>query len=128
MNKLFVPKHLALILKEKGYNEPCFARYNTKSIEPDLSFCEKDYNKPISNEYTTWMQAPLYQQAIDWLRENHSISLTVKHYASGTFSFEIQKHNGDATGWTKQTAFMSKTSFDYYESLKEGIQEALKLI
>jgi len=50
------------------------------------------------------------------------VSILVKHYESGTFSFVVQKHNGDATGWTKISPFMNKGCYTYEEALEAGFE------
>lgn len=67
---------------------------------------------------------PLYLR--DRLEKKHKISVTVKHYTSGTYSFSVQKHNGDASGWTRLSRFMEKGCRTYYEALKIGIDEGFK--
>lgn len=55
-----------------------------------------------------------------------NISITIKHYSSGMYSFDIQKHNEDATGWTKLSGFMEKSFYTYDEALDSAIQEGTK--
>ena len=50
------------------------------------------------------------------------ISITVKHYQSGSFSFVVMKHNGDATGWTKISPFMGHSYYNYRDALAGGIE------
>ena len=49
------------------------------------------------------------------------ISIMVKHYESGTFSFVVMKHNGDATGWSKISPFIAKNYYNYRDALEGGI-------
>lgn len=63
-----------------------------------------------------------------WLREIHKISVVIKHYSSGTFSYQIQIHNKDSTGWTKVTALLEKSFFTYEDALEKGLVEGLNLI
>lgn len=50
------------------------------------------------------------------------VSVMVKHYESGTFTFIVMKHNGDATGWTKISGFMNKSYYNYDDALAGGIE------
>lgn len=60
MKHLFIPYELALIAKEKGFNEDCLAAYSFNSKEI------------IGIGYYTdnrQLLAPLYEQMIDWLED-----------------------------------------------------------
>ncbi len=51
----------------------------------------------------------------------------VKHYyPSGSFSFTVMTHNGDATGWSKISPFMNKAAHTYDEALQNGIDWYVK--
>lgn len=92
MKELFVSYELALKLKEKGFNEPCFAMYQKNKklwycnkhnritnfvINPNkrtLEFQKEYYPKNVltvnSEDFLlncSNFTAPLYQQVIDWL-------------------------------------------------------------
>lgn len=75
MKHLFVPYSLALLAKEKGFNEQCLAVYHTddKSIAPvvpDKPFTLSGWAN--SDESSgRYLAAPLYQQLVDWFREDH---------------------------------------------------------
>lgn len=96
MNHLFVSYSLALKLKEKGFDEPCFAYYQ-------LSHTSEEYTFHVCGEYTHYrdhyinfvgiglknsdlkfnptgrkgncMTAPLYQQALSWIREKYNFHI-----------------------------------------------------
>lgn len=50
------------------------------------------------------------------------VSIMVKHYNSGSFTFTVKTHNGDATGWTEISGFMNKSYYSYNEALKGGFE------
>lgn len=89
MKELFVPYEIALKLKEKGFNEPCFGLYNSFG---QFTGYNSDYSSHKNSDQLyddVWLQdikqfghtadmlctAPLWQQAIDWclhkLEENN---------------------------------------------------------
>ncbi len=113
--------------KEKGFNLPTEHYY----YSGDEKYGTKEglnkarpYNR---NVYEFQYTAPFQSVLQKWLREICKVSVTVKHYTSGTYTYDIQKHNGDATGWTKLSGFMEK-GFDKYEkALEVGLQKALEL-
>lgn len=120
MENLFVPFDLASTLKEKGFNEKCFA-----------------YQYPESNElklygYSTYcgvkeiLNIPTHQQCVDWLRINHRIEVSSpckKDKDLGVFYGGYVKKYDDDFGKSYGSNFR-----DYYEAYNHGIEEALKLI
>lgn len=68
MKHLFVPYELALIAKEKGFNEECFGFHETKST---ITFFDTEYGsiKEPKEKDGLSINAPLYQQLIDWFRD-----------------------------------------------------------
>lgn len=56
-----------------------------------------------------------------WLLETMRVSILVKHYPSGSFSFVVMTHNGDATGWTRISPFIGKNYYNYPDALEAGI-------
>ena len=72
MEKEFIPYEQALALKELGFDEPCFGRYdgrdeNKGKIWYEMPNSGQDYI-PVGD-----VLAPTYQQAFRWFRENHNI-------------------------------------------------------
>jgi len=53
---------------------------------------------------------------------SEGVSIMVKHYQSGTFSYSVMTHNGDATGWTQISHFIGKGSYNYMDALEDGIK------
>jgi len=90
-NKLenqFVTYEIALVLKELWFNEKCFGYYNDKMRFNIQQHPEAFYSR--NDSVSSWCtsifaskqskknacQAPLYQQVIDWFREEHNIHIT----------------------------------------------------
>lgn len=113
MKNLFVPYHLAKLAKEKGFKAVCagwwFGDGSTES--PHLEWRQKCDGVIIS--------APLYQQLIDWFREEHrtTIWITPKYWyhicspKKGIFDC--------LSGSCKE---------NYYKTLTKALEEAFKLI
>ena len=83
MKHLFVPYELALKLKEKGFDEPCFGAYFNSVITPD----EFELNLDLGMQHDYFLNinllnnacaAPLYQQLIDWFREKHNTHIEIR--------------------------------------------------
>jgi hypothetical protein len=86
MKKQFVPYEIALTLKEKGFDEPCFATYNHEQKLDGLPLYDMENNPTNALEYT-WINskvhnsiccAPLWQQVIDWLRDVKKVEIIVE--------------------------------------------------
>ena len=88
----FVDKQLALKLKEKGYDRPCFGWYHITTppcaFEGRLNLNESYYRgetyhrllKRHINEYTTnpnLVNAPTIEQVLEWLREEKDIDIVI---------------------------------------------------
>jgi hypothetical protein len=106
MNKEFIPYEQALALKELGFDEPCFATYNTdKKVSRNPSHNMEDL--PIEGQPYYWnnskihkdvVTAPLYQQAFRWFREKYNLDSFVKHLYKSTikvgYYFGIDEYKG----------------------------------
>ena len=98
LNREFIPYEQALALKELGFDEPCFATYNTDkkvSRNPshnmeDLPIEGQPYYWQNSKIHITCITAPLYQQAFRWFREKglHS-AIMVKITPSNTIVYYV---------------------------------------
>ena len=123
MKHLFLPYELALLAKEKGFDERCLAGYIDSLTfqlykDPDMSgWCNRNCS---GGEIT----APLYQQIIDWFREKHNLFISV--FQSGDteddYTFRIFECK------YPQATVGRGSSSSYYEELNKGIEEAFKLI
>lgn len=115
MKHLFLPYELAVIAKEKGFDERCFTYYYKGEIQSISVLPFESEDKVI---------APLYQQAIDWLEEKHRIF--IMPYPRDGWCYLIQGIDGtiSCSGISKHgEKFESKK-----ESIHKAIEEAFKLI
>lgn len=86
MGKLFVPYELAVKLKEKGFDEYCFAYYDkNKTLLSGGSVAHSQRLTSLKNsniqyggkEFVDCPTAPTHDQVIDWFIEKHKIQLKV---------------------------------------------------
>ncbi len=125
MKNLFVPYNLALLAKEKGFNEPCLGYYDVKNqkIYPSEGMISNWFNTTNENVGFDWkFSAPLYQQLIDWFREKHSIWIEVQVvFYQGSIYY---------IAWVRNTKHLYDSSniSTYYEALSKALEEAFKLI
>ncbi len=113
---LFIPYELAVKAKEKGFNEPCM-----KGVKDNEEFTTCGFN--LTNNGTTHdFTLPLYQQAVDWLREEHGWKISESEECHPCVVFNIKKLKADPNG---SKFVMADT---YYESLNKAIEETFKMI
>lgn len=67
MNKEFVPYDIAMVMKELGFDEPCFGYYNSLDYISEEGVKNSNCNKPGMKG--TYCAAPLYQQVFRWFRD-----------------------------------------------------------
>ena len=87
MEKQFVTYEIALALKELKFNEPCIAKYcrynssdNIELFPQSQNFFQGDgfeYCKNSEYKKEEKIAAPLWQQAIDWFREEHDNNIII---------------------------------------------------
>jgi hypothetical protein len=143
MKQLFLPYELALLAKEKGFNEECFGNYAPHLLLWDYGITNSKLKILANSVKTETCAAPLYQQIIDWLREAHNIHINlypsfdneenckeITGY-SGHLWWEFKDHRSPKSKEipenysTKCKGEIPKT---YYEALNKAIEEAFKLI
>ena len=85
----FVPYDLALRLKNIGFNEECFATYFTVGAwQIDCTEGALNLNNNVAGEYT--ILAPLWQDAFDWLHDEHHLLAQISRIAQGSYHAIIQ--------------------------------------
>lgn len=126
MKHLFVPYKLALLAKEKGFNEPTRDYYRATGSGPfDENGKYINWNDDSKLETAggmTYVSAPLYQQLVDWFREEFNIVIWVEtslSISSWNYRFKIETEDD------KQEGHKTK---DYYKSLTEALFKAFKII
>ena len=118
MKNLFVPYELALKLKEKGFDERCFNYYKENGM-----LHEVDVYHPKMMVRTECV-APLYQQVVDWFREEHGYHIEVE-IGTQEFSYFIYNILKDRKETGTETVYFNGS---YYQALIKATEESLKLI
>lgn len=130
MKNLFLPYELAVIAKEKGFNESCFAYYDkhNKYLYTNVygGNLVEIPNTFINDKHHIDVLVPLYQQMIDWFREKHNCYIEPKT--------EVIKENGETI--TIYNILIIKPFKDKGFAMRKGsektinkaIKEAFKLI
>lgn len=121
MKNLFLPYEIALKLKEKGFNEPTLAHFNTETeygrSNPVITVWQK-YDVRNLGE----LPAPLLQQVIDWFREKHKVHISINEdFDNGKFLGYFGLIS-DKNGFTEMN-----TKINYHEALTDAIEHVLKI-
>ena len=83
--KEFVPYEQSLVLKELGFDEPCFAFYNGKFIQST----EFDFDSYNSIDVGHHPLAPTFSQAFRWFRDKYQIDSWIYPNLNGLYSVSI---------------------------------------
>ena len=118
LKDLFVPYEIAVILKNLGFKKECFTHFQR---DGHLTL---DPVNTIDDAIATLVQAPIYQQALDFLRTEFKIEITVleSYETPGIFESTIYSELviDEEDFGTDHT--------DYYSCLNEAIMEAFNII
>jgi len=119
MKHLFIPYELALIAKQKGFDKPCFTAWisDNKTIILDNDLLYHNWNRRGG------ISAPLYQQVIDWLRDEKNIQiieLPKCKTEKGYFQFSIYRIKGDTGKFENDKIRI--------EALNKAIEQAFTLL
>lgn len=122
----FVPYDIALKLKMLGFDEECFGFFDDDH-ELQLNTLSKldafsiDFDDVESN--LMYVQAPLYQQVIDWLRDVHGIHIIPDFGLGWGYEFIPVGCVVDLP-----VGFEDGHNWNYYDARLAAIDKALTLI
>jgi len=122
MNKEFVTFEIAKQLKEIGFDEYCLAFYYLNN--PNLKYF---YNISYILTETEYYKAPLWQQVIDWFRENYDIHINPipYHRSNKIIGYCIGKIENSSG----KVLYLSDDNYPtYYEARKAGIERAIEIL
>lgn len=126
MKKQFVTYPIALALKELGFDERCLGHFDIQSKV--LYVGDTEMNVSVLSEIL--LPAPLWQQVIDWFREEHSTIIIINPYHDLDAVSEVDQILWDFTLWDKEWNDVS--DYTYYHSYEEAreaaILEAIKIV
>lgn len=140
--KIYLNPKLALLAKEHGFNRKCIAMFSISDDEEDGDEWELnqfgDYNFPNKIYTELWndfnntdkytMSAPMYQQIVDWFREEHGISVSV----NPSFKLPDWERDGKWAGNVEEVATMKtyglKKEDSYWEAFDAAIEKAFNQI
>lgn len=118
INKLFVNYEIALLAKEKGFNEICLAWTLPNESEFLISYCDKYTIQTFDKK----IQIPLYQQLVDWFMKQYNIFIMI--YPRNKWCYVIYQVDSELTCDSGKHG-ESNTMIESYNS---AFEEAFKLI
>ena len=122
LEKEFLSYDISLKLKELGFDKICLAVHYKGKLHLVKNFNINNVDLYVANEFGGIL-APLWQQVINWFREEHNYNIT----------YNILEKDGCGYYVFKGGEFQSKFKvlskrFDYYEAHEKAILKAIELI
>lgn len=126
MEKEFVTFDIAKLMHDNGFDEACFGLYLINEVFTAKSIL-KEKTLKIGCVYKGYSHpdcilAPLWQQAIDWLRNVHNVNVDMYQADSGDYVYSIS-HTG-----IQNTRLSQNGNYPYPEAMEKGILKAISLI
>ena len=92
MSEVFVPFELAVKLKEKGFNEPCYGYYHRDGGNDSFELCGNGDRDFLNSKNQYRVAAPTISQVLKWLREKKKLHLEISFWSTtGTWSCKVVK-------------------------------------
>lgn len=113
IKEAFCSFEVSKLLKEKGFNEPCIATYNSTTKNFNVEELYLDW----STQWEPYISAPTHQMVMAWLREVHNIDIIIFHekLPNNCYWARIECH--------PFTEFQQEPEYKTYE---EAVEAALK--
>ena len=123
IEEAYVSFEVAKLLKEKGFDEKCFALYSPDGIliQSGIRLNNTQVSK-VKGSYS----APTIQMSMRWLREIHNISIEISSFWNGSNddSYKFSKYTyGFRVDTPNFTDRYRKSEFDTYE---DAVEVAIK--
>lgn len=134
----YVSFEVANLLKEKGFNEPCFQMWECGPDKKYLFRLQSSCYQNITEEDSCL--APTYQMAVKWLREAHNIDIEV-HAEVGMLGVKvyipfISRYKSSTEHPSKLRQYKNGLHYkddkgvipalQYFDSYEEAVEAALK--
>lgn len=125
--EIFVPYTIADKLREDGFNEPCLAVYTgNKKLKIPFEIESATTQYKAKNIFLDGMLAPVYQQAIDYVRKKHKLVISVSSLEDGIFCWTIKRVKGKIHSISKE--HVNNGNFkNYHKALNTAIEESFKI-
>lgn len=77
MNEDFAPFELAIKLKEKGFNEPCYGYYHCDGGDDSFEVCGNGDRDFLNSKNSFRVAAPTISQVLKWFRDEKKIYIVI---------------------------------------------------
>lgn len=136
MKKQFATYEIALAMKELGFDEPCLGYFpNVENSDKTMIFFDRVpeytinslFDKNPTNYHFT---APLWQQCVDWFRENQNINVeinylpNIKKYGILSSSIDIRPRDLTQNENTKRGIEITN-NYARYDTYQEAREQAI---
>lgn len=115
MNEDFITYELAVKLKEKGFNEPCYGYYHRDGGDDSFEVCGNGDFDFLNSKNKHRIAAPTISQVLKWLREEKKIHIIVEISDSGwyyTLYPNVRWENGKLKSDKYIMSFKHKASYE----------------
>ena len=115
MNEDFAPFELAVKLREKGFDEPCYGYYHRDGGDDSFEVCGNGDSDFLNSKNQYRVAAPTISQVLKWLREEKKIHIIVEIADSGwyyTLYPNVRWENGQLKSDKYIMSFKSKVSYE----------------
>jgi hypothetical protein len=120
MKNEFCTYEQALVLKELGFDAPCFGCYDVEAVFGLTVMSIKQYY--TNSKKDTWnCSAPLYQQAFRWFREKYQLHFTITSISQESWQWHITKP-GESLGKMYQEDF-----YTYEEAEQDCLDKLIEI-
>lgn len=128
--ELFVPQEIALLAHKHKFDYGCLAYYDSNTLQFNILGQENEPQGKLHYTFFTKeiIQVPMYQQLINWFREEHNIVIYVEHIEQEDnikeWYYNIQ-NIPYTTSFNNEMVYGENT---YYGALDKALIKAFKLI
>ena len=133
MKEQFVTYEIALALKELGFDEECLVYFNNDKYRDLICTCENGMDGDFTvHHYSGDVNAPLWQQVIDWFSDAHKIFIEIRFAdkALSVYEFCVYKTFKELVNNTIERIGLGndrKVYSTYFEAREQAILKAIEL-
>ena len=89
MNEDFAPFELAVKLKEKGFDEPCYGYYHCNGGNDSFELCGNGDCDFLNSKNKNRIAAPIISQVLKWLRNTYNLHVETYPCGLGMWKFLV---------------------------------------
>ena len=128
MKEQFVTYEIALSLKELGFDEECLVYFNNDKYRDLICTCENGMDGDFTvHHYSGDVNAPLWQQVIDWFRETYKINILIAPIYSSENLKGYVFNFGLITMDNLSEVFKNGKFETFYKAQEQAILKAIEL-